>query len=268
MLTSSKVREMLSSGLIKDAEQKLAERNTDSGSGLLSISRGQVAVMKQEWDEAQRHLDNAERAAISAGRQDDLESALLLGSNVAYQRGDFETAARLAARAEEVLGSSGRQDRLAWSLVLQFRARSTLRRDTSDLTGKLSRATVAYGNMPPALARQTLVAVRTPEAYVVVLRCAMQSPVSGDLLRALVGVLSAWYPSRSRTMPEALVILRSSVDKLLSSQKSKVVPESTPFERMFQQLLAFEKYDDELMAQFGSAFAQASEIPVFGVSDA
>jgi hypothetical protein len=270
MLTASKVREFLSSGLIKDAEDMLNER-PESGSGLLALCRGQIAAMKQEWDTAQSYLDEAQRAAISLGRHEDLECALLLGSNVAYQRSDFDTANRLAARAEDALKSGTRTDRLAWSVVMQFRAQTALHNDTQHLSEKLrDLSPVLFQTGGPTsgitqpLARLIAASATTKEALTLVFHWAMQPPVSGTLLKGLV---DAFAKSQQGIFADALKSVGLSVESLSSTVFNQGIPESilANFERAFLDLLTAGNVE---MAQIRSAFAQSSEVPIFGVGNA
>lgn len=277
MLTSSKVREMLSSGLLKDAENMLNER-PDSGSGLLALCRGQVAIMNEQWDEAQRYLDEAQRAAISMDRPDDLESALLLGSNVAYNRGDFATATRLAERAEQVLSPDRRQDRLAWSMVLQYRAKTALKVDSRDLSDKLldlSTRLLPKGDqtsgMTQLLARQIAGTSATSEGLIMILDSALQPPVSPDLIKALFDALLAADQGDSpevRSLMDSVGLTSSTLSSSRAFTQSAQENLSVSFARTLARILALRNNDDHVLAQIRTAFARNSEIPVFGVRSA
>jgi hypothetical protein len=270
MLTASKVREFLSSGLIKDATDMLNER-PDSGSGLLAICRGQIAAIEQEWEAAQNYLDEAQRTAISLDRQEELGCALLLGSNVAYQRSDFETANGLAVRAEEVLASGTRPDRLAWSVVLQFRAQAALKKDTQHLSEKLrdlspllSQTGGATFGIDRSLARQIAATATTKEDLAPVFHWAMQPLVGGTLLKALLDAFASTQPT---ILADALKSVGLSLQSLSPMLAEQGPPESVVanFEGAFTTLLEVGKVD---MAQIRSAFAESSEVPIFGVGNA
>jgi cellulose synthase operon protein C len=269
MLTASKVRELLSSGLITDAEDMLNER-PDSGSGLLALCRGQIAAMKRDWDAAQNYLDEAQRSAISVDRHEDLECALLLGSNAAFQRGDFDTANRLAVRAEDVLSSGTRTDRLAWSVVMQFRAQTALNKDTQQLSEKLRNLSSALlqtggatSGITQPLARQIAASATTKEELSLVFHWAMQPPISSILLKALFDA----FATSEQPLADVPKIVSLTMESLSSTVFSQGLPETmlANFERAFVELLGSNTVD---MAQIRSAFAQSSEVPTFGVGNA
>jgi hypothetical protein len=262
MLIASKAQDLLASGLIEDARHMIADVPTRSMNSPLALPEGQIAVMQGQLDMAQQKLDEAERAAIENDQASELESALLLGSDVAYKRGDFITALRIAERAGEVLATSNRQDRHLWALILQYRAVQAQPQDYKDRQAKrleTQSKVVSVLDASPWVARDDkigcqllpILAAGVAGHFVDQLRSVIRSGTGFVSEYPISQVVSDWMKKSHEN-----VWLKNKLDRGSSG------------DTLTEPLIALIEETPELQLDIGARAASSGAIPIFGVQDA